>query len=121
MSEVREDPFSVNLAKFFYPYGFHRDKGPHPGIELRTKIRPLFQMAKSKNQPILIELGEMKALYGSFIDGAFGEFIDELKQDFRKYFVFVSEKNPAYLSAVDRVFKRHAEKQFNVSVNSNDA
>lgn len=115
LNYMPEETTPLKLSEFFYPYGFHRDMGPHPGIELEAKLRPFFEQVKG-NGRLLIDLDGMKAFYGSFIDGAFGQFMDELKHDFFSKFIFVSETNPAFIKAVKRVFERHQAKQFNQNV-----
>jgi STAS-like domain of unknown function (DUF4325) len=98
-----------NIAKDFHPYGFHRDKGAYPGKLLKNRLDDLIK----DNAEVEIEIGEMKALYGSFVDGAFGLFIDQYKEDFFKKFIFQSEKRPEYLKVISAIFARHKEIDFN--------
>ena len=115
---MSEEKPPIELATFFHYYGFHREKGQFPGVKLREKLKPLVDEAIKANTPIRINLNSMHALYGSFIDGAFGMYMDELKESFFEKFIFISETNPSLLGAVHRVFKRHQERNFNKDVAS---
>jgi len=100
-----------NVAEKFHLYGFHRDKGPYPGEMLRDQLKKILE--DTQPDKVEIEFGHMKALYGSFVDGAFGFFIDKYKEDFFKKFVFQSEGKPEYLSVISAIYKRHQELNFN--------
>lgn len=105
-------PDSINLAEFFHPHGFHREKGKFPGLELANKLRPIIKKAAQNSSQIRINLEDMKAMYGSFVDGAFGEFIDDYKDNFYSIVTFVGG-NPDFLTVINRVFNKHKEKNFN--------
>jgi hypothetical protein len=109
----------INLAKYYFPYGFHRSNGAYPGNKLFKKLQPIVTQSVREQKSVVINLDDMKALYGSFIDGAFGEFIDEYKDNFFNVFVFVSEKNPTHLNAIRRVYQLHVDKNFNRDLGSN--
>lgn len=106
--------FVVNIADTFHPYGFHRDKGAYPGEVLRDKLKPILEKAQNHKQPLHIDLNGMKALYGSFVDGAFGLYMDQYKDKFYEVFMFKADKNPEYLGVVNRIYERHKDRQFNV-------
>lgn len=104
---------TVNIATFFHPYGFHRDKGAFPGEVLSKKLRPIFEEAQGKQESVTIDLNGMRAFYRSFADGAFGLYIDELKDDFFNKFSFASSNNATYIETIQRVFRDHKELNFN--------
>ena len=105
----------INLAQYYHPHGFHREKGKYPGIGLYNKLKPLVETAVQNNSTVNLDLSEMKALYGSFVDGAFGIFIDDLKDDFFKTFVFSGGK-PELMIVINRVFAKHKELKFNEGI-----
>lgn len=100
-----------NIGLEFHLYGFHRDRGGYPGILLRSKLEKL--IADQKPDVVELDLGDMKALYGSFVDGAFGLFIDRHREKFFEKFVFVSEKRPEYLKVINEIYNRHKVIDFN--------
>ena len=102
----------INLATFYHPHGFHRDKGKYPGEELYKLLKPEVDEILNSHPMVKIDLDEMKTLYGSFVDGAFGLFIDEYKEDFFKKIVFVGGKQE-FSDVINRVFLRHKKRKFN--------
>lgn len=100
-----------NVSSEFHPYGFHRDKGAYPGILLKQKLKKVLEQKNTDR--IVIILNDMKTIYGSFIDGAFGEFIDTHKEKFFEHFIFVSDSKPEFISVVNKIYLRHKEKNFN--------
>ena len=103
---------AINLADFFHPHGFHRNKGKYPGIKLKEALVPIVKKSVSEKKIIKINLGEMKTLFGSFVDGAFGIFIDQYGEHFFDHFSFV-EGRPEFKMVIDRVFEAHKRKNFN--------
>lgn len=102
----------IILAIYFHPHGFHRDIGKFPGIDLYEKLKPLLEDPDSK---IVIDLTEMKTLYGSFVDGAFGLFIDKYRDNFFNKISFINSK-PEFEIVINRVFNRHKDKNFNAGL-----
>ena len=79
----------INLADFFHPHGFHGNKGKYLGIRLKEKLGPIVKESVSSKKSIKIDLDKMKTLFGSFVDGAFGIFIDRYGEQFYTHFNFV--------------------------------
>ena len=107
---------TINIATFFHQYGFHRDQGAFPGERLHQKLRPILGEAQKYNEVVTIDLNEMKAFYRSFADGAFGLYIDQLKNDFFSHFAFRSDNNPTYIETIQRVFRDHKNRNFNQNI-----
>ena len=112
-----KDLETINLAEFYHPHGFHRDKGKYPGERLYELLRLRTNQVFSSGDAVKIDLDGMQTLYGSFVDGAFGLFIDEFKEEFFKKFIFLGGKQEFY-TVINRVFRRHKERDFNSEISS---
>lgn len=106
----------VNVGKTFHPYGFHRDQGAYPGLLLKDRIKPIVDAAQQGQKLIEINFNDMKVVYGSFVDGAFGEYMDKYKDQFFNHFSFRSDAKPEFMDVVQRIFARHKERNFNAGV-----